>query len=328
MSSMYPVGPILKRLAWCLLLVLAAAGRLDAQENGAPASGGERHPSLYGAKDLRLLYALLVLKDDTLAQDRAIVEALEHADWFTHVVLVTLSWQERPEAVHHPLVRQAVATCRKRGVRVVWGRWLWVAWPDGVSDPPGPSAHRDPSFYVKAIRRLRVEAEELGAVGTFLDVEPYGRCAQKAMKRRDLTDEDRKAIRDAVAQAVQQAGPVDLIYPTSSSRRTHYAWPFAELGLLRMDAKTYYTPRADADLPPIRAPRGFEHRPNLWGVNVGLGRPEDVEGPHKKLTIAQAKALDVEVMKRRFPQCRGVWVYADYDLLPEVLRRWDRDGKP
>ncbi|MCO6436513.1 MAG: hypothetical protein J5J06_05450 [Phycisphaerae bacterium] len=283
-----------------------------------------RDGSLYGADPVRLLYALLILDESSRLQDQAIVEQLRDLRGFTHVALVTLSWQDRPLAVYDPLVREAAATLQSQGIHVVWGRWLWVAWSDGLApgvQVPPPLAQFHAAFYAEAIEHLRREAEALGATATLLDVETYGRCAQKALQKLELTEGDRAVIGGAVDAAVRRVGAVDVVLPTSSSRATHYAWPLGKLGLLRADNKTYYTPRGDGRVV-ANPPAGFVQRLDLWGSNVGLGRSVDVAGTFAKLTVDQAKAIDLETIRERWPECRGFWVYADHDILADVLRQW------
>ena len=291
---------------------------------GSGSTPDTRHgdPSIFQAKDdLRILYMLLRLRKDTIQDDMRIVNALRQADWFTHVFLIVLSWQERPDAPRNPIVQRALTICRERGIKVIWGRWLWVAWPSDKLEAPMPVAdsHFDSAYYATAIATLKAEARSLGAVGTFLDAEPYGHCAQKpTLKFKKLDDNDRQRIKRAVAGAVAHVGPVDFIYPTSSSRASHYAWPLAGLGRLRCDSKTYYSIGPD-QVPKIRSPDGYEHRMDLWGCNVGLGRPQDHMKGQRKLTIQDVKSLDLSLIRKDYPHCKGVWVYADTSILAKVV---------
>lgn len=306
----------------------ASAGQPLVPHRSAAAGSGSipatRHgdPSIFQAKDdLRILYVLLRLRKDTIQDDTRIVNALRQADWFTHVFLIVMSWQERPDAPRNPIVQRALAICRERGIHVIWGRWLWVAWPSDKLEAPMPAAdsHFDPTYYATAIATLKAEARSLGAVGTFLDAEPYGHSAQKpTLKFRKLDDDDRRRIQTAVAKAVAHSGPVDFIYPTSSAHAFHYAWPLAGLGRLRCDSKTYYSKEPD-QVPKIRSPDGYEHRMDLWGCNVGLGRPQDQRKGGRRLTVKDVKSLDLSLIRKRYPHCKGVWVYADSSILVEVV---------
>lgn len=286
-----------------------------------------RDAALYGQEPVRILYATLVMplpsqKDyaKLSAIDERIVAELEGLTGFTHVALVTLSWQDRPSAVYHPLVRKAVSTLQAQGVHVIWGRWLWVAWPDGLAvgvPRPDPVAQWSADFYADAVSRLWTEAKVLGAQATLLDAEPYGACSQKLIVPLDVTAGERLVIADAIAEATGRAGAVDIILPTASNRSGWYGWSLAGLGLLRADNKTYYVANPVGKVV-ANPPDGFRHRLDLWGSNVGTGRLEDAA----KLTVTQAKALDLEEIRRRWPECRGFWVYADHEILPDVLAAW------
>jgi len=280
-------------------------------------------PIFTPGQDVRLLLVLLKLRKDTEQTDRAIVDALAQLRWFTHVILTVPSWQEVPEASEHELVRRAAAALREQGIGLVWGRWLWVAWPEGVKDAPTSESHFEADFYSEAIRRVRRESASLGAVGTFLDAEPYGQSAQKpTMKFTELTESDRVRIHHAVSQAVAEAGPVDLIYPTSSMRPSHFGWPLADLGVLRCDSKTYYVRAPQYRLPVVRPPPGYEHRLDLWGVNVGLAATGSTDRRSQPLTVGELLALDLHDIRRQYPGCRGLWVYMDYSIMADVLRNW------
>ena len=275
-------------------------------------------------KEPRFLHVLLKLRKDTVASDTRVVEALRKLRWFTHIILVIPSWQERPNATEHPLVQQALRICRERKIPVVWGRWLWVAWRSKQDKRPLTlDSEFDAAFYEAAILNVKREAKAIGAVATFLDAEPYGKCPQfSSLKRKKLIDKDRRRIRRAIEDAVSKAGPVDLIYPSSSSPSWHYAWSMADLGILRCDSKTYYTRAKRYELPKIRPPHGFTHRVDLWGSAVGLGRPEDVYHGNVTLTSPEVVALDLPRIRERFPNCRGFWVWVSHDILPEVIRSW------
>lgn len=286
-----------------------------------PARAG-LHPSLACRNGCRVLHVTLKLRKDAAASDERIVESLRDLTWFTHIILKTTSWQESPDAIRNPLVQRAVRICRERRIPVVWGRWLWVGWPDPGAGVPNAESHLDPTYYAAAIARVKVEALALGTVGSCLDAEPYGQGPQKPIKHKVVRDRERAQMAEAVRSAVATAGPVDLIFPTSSGRPSHFAWPLTALGLLRCDGKTYYTKGPKDGWPKVRPAPGHVHRIDLWGCNVGLGRPGDhVEG-QVKLTAKDVKALDWDAIRKRYPDCRGVWVYVDYDILPEVIRTW------
>jgi len=289
---------------------------------------------------LRILFVSPSLYDQKADRDADLIDALRAPglSWFTHVILKVPSWQEYPDAPDHLLIKHALNICRDRGIPVIWGRNLWVSWPEFVDGtkfnfvPPIPdaSSQYDPAYFAAALATVSAEARRIGAVGTFLDTEPYGDSVHKlSLKSAELTEALQSRIRSAVQIAVASAGRVDFVYPSSSGRATHFAWPLLELGQWRCDSKAYYTTAPDYQLPKINPPTCIEHRLDLWGCNVGLGRPEDVVGSQVKLTIADVMALDLSVIRQQHPDCRGIWVYIDADIFPDVIRRgWQRSSLP
>lgn len=257
----------------------------------------------------RLLYVFLILEGGE--QDKEIVKALRDCDWFTHIILVVMSPVDRPHAVYDPVVREAVRIVREKGKHLIWMRWFWPSWVDDLLHP-----HLDPSYYRSMIRTLRREQKILGAVAVGADVEPYGkRCPIRFMKDLTLLPGDREAIGDVIQTVVDDVGPVDLLLPTASSRSTHYCYAFLPLGFLHMNNKTHYVPTT-GDIVVVNAPTGSSPRFDYWVSNVGLGRPEDVEGGYKKVTVEQVKGLGP------FP-VRGVSVYAVQEILPQVIRSFN-----
>ncbi len=282
-------------------------------------------PHWESRNDLRLLYVELRLRENTIKEDLQIVKALRHAEGiFTHMIFVAPSWQERPDAALNPIVQEAFRVCRQHGLGAFWGRWLWVGWPNWeLEDPlPGPDSHLDATYYAAAISTLRAEARLLGAVGTFLDAEPNARAEQKpTLKNKRLAPEDRLAISTAIREAVKYAGQVDLLYPTSSNRASHYAWPLEGLARFRCDAKPYYQHKSSGKIF-ANPPAGYEHKLDLWGSFVTpVSRQIGGTGSTSwTLTIDDAKALNLDIIRQRYPECRGFWVYTDE--LVEVLREW------
>ncbi len=276
-------------------------------------------------EDLRVLYVLLKLREDTADTDAKIVDALRRAAWFNRIMLVVPSWQDKPDAASHLLVHRALNICREQKIPVIWGRWLWVAWPRSDARVPHVPNRFDPAYYARAIATVKTEARSIGATETLLDAEPYAESVQKhTLKFAKLSPEEQSRIRGAVMIAVSNAGRVDFIRPTSSRRESHFAWALIDLGTLRCDCKPYYTKAPDYKLPKVMPPQQSEHRIDVWGCNVGLGRHEDVYRGRVKLTARDVKALDLSVIRRRHPQCRGLWVYIDYDIFADVIRAWNR----
>lgn len=268
-------------------------------------------------KPMRIIHCQLKLRNDTTDEDVGKVHALYYAarDWATHVAFVGPSWPEVPDAINHLTVRHAMLHCRRWNLPVIWGRWLWVGWPsDKLEAPmPGIAAHMEPGYYAAAIANLKAEARSLGAVGTMLDAEPYGGSVQKVILKNELhlNPGYPLAIRDAIEDAVAVTGQVDFITPTSSMNPNGYQWPVAGLGKWGMDQKTYRVKTADGHVN-ANPPDGVEHKVHVWGHWVG----------ENALSVADVKAFDMDVVRQRYPECIGQWLYAD--KLAETLKGWNR----
>jgi hypothetical protein len=275
--------------------------------------------------DVLAVYLYLQLTDKSEEKDVAILRALLKVkrNAFTHAVVVVPSWQRMPYAFRNPIVRRIITTCRAKGIALVWGRWLWVARPSDKLDAPMPNSisHLDASYYAAALANVRAEARFLGAVGSFLDAEPYGDSAQKpTLKFVALNDVERVLISLAIAEAVAAAGPVDWIYPTSSASPTRYPWPMARLGRVRLDARPYYTRESDGEVI-ARPPAGYKHRLQLWGAFV-LPKRTEISPGLWTLNISDAKRLDPNVMRQKHEHCMGIWLYTGNETA-KVLAAWN-----
>ncbi len=267
----------------------------------------------------RYLYVTLLLRKGTLATDTDIVESLQQLHWFNRVILVVPSWQEVPDAENHPLVQQAITNLKAKRIPYVWGRRLWVAWAT-KDNPSTVGSEYAWQFYAAAITNINSEALAIGAVGSFFDAEPYGKSPQMTtLKRRLLTDRQRLRIRAAIRLATRRAGYVDTIYPVSSSDTSgHFAWSLAELGVLRFDAKTYWSKAPNYKLPRIDPPFDVNHRIDAWGSIIGVTQP--VTG--MTLTPKDVMALDLSVIRKQHPNCKAFWVFVPRKKLAEVIRSW------
>ncbi len=319
-----------KHLAICLFQCAVLTGSLCGANKGdglefvgkRETRSADVSGDLYDAK---ILHVLLKLRNNTAAEDARVVEALSELRWFTHIMLVVPSWQEKPNAIHHELVVKAIKTCRERGIGVIWGRWLWVAWPGSQRQLPNEQSYLDSEFYATAIRTVKHEAKSIGTKWTMLDLEPYGKSVQKpTLKFHDHTPAELRKIQGVVMKATKKAGRVTLITPTSSMRSSHYAWSLLKLADYRCDSKTYYTRSSSRNRPVVRPAPGCDHRVDYFGSNVGLGRSQDVLKKQRLLTAAEVVAYDLKAIRLRYPECRGQWVWVSHDILPDVIRTWPK----
>lgn len=262
---------------------------------------------------IRILHLSLPLTRPSADRDDANVSALWYAKgWFTHVAILTRSPQETPDAIRHPDVLRAVAICGIQGLKVIWGRRLWVSWPSDELEAPMPTkwSYRYASYYAAAIARVQAEALAIGAVGTMLDAEPYGDSVQKEILKSEPELLERPRILSAIGDAVSVTGQVDFITPTSSMNPNAYPWSMAGLGKWRMDQKTYKVKTADGHVN-ANPPDGDEHKVHVWGHWVG----------ENALSVAEVKAFDMDRVRERYLECIGQWLYAD--KLAETLKGWN-----
>lgn len=218
----------------------------------------------------RLLVSYIWLLPNTEQVDREVVESLRYAAdaGITGVLFTLPTWQEKPDAVAHPLVQNALARCRALGLRIYWGRMLWIAWPGDLevhADHP-----YDPTYYAAALARVQAEAAILRADGTYIDAEPYGRGPAQSIEDVLLTGDQLHAMRHAILHAVRVAGPVDIIRPTAATR-AEYQWAMRYLGNVWLDGTTRKL-KSVTDWTPKTPPEGFGAQViGAWSCWVGEG---------------------------------------------------------
>lgn len=155
----------------------------------------------------------------------------------THVMLLDMhpndsDWRRNPKT------RNAIRVVKSSPARLIWCRDLTPYYRFGnfnIED-----MYRS-DFYIRAIRNIRHEAEEIGADGTALDTEPYGHSPFKTLaKSRQLPSASVvRQIADAVKEAVRQEGQVDFVLPAGSLSGGHPYHALAGLGRKRIAENTY-----------------------------------------------------------------------------------------
>ncbi|MBU0716902.1 MAG: hypothetical protein KJ749_01530 [Planctomycetes bacterium] len=272
----------------------------------------------------RVLHVRLTLLEQERTTEEAMVEALRQPAGFTHAVLMLPSWRDEPYAVHHPLFLRALRICQEQGIGAILGNRLWRSW-HSQDEKPLKLENRafDSNHYLAAISVLKSAAAKLPVVGTALDAEIYADAGKtESLKGRQLGDDEWAQIRAAITPAVSLLGPVDLIYPCSSTDAATYTWLMSWLGRINCDEKTYRA-RGLADLPTINPPAGMTHQVHLWGLHIA---PASVVAKltaqnEKKIPLSPGEylALDLSNIKRRFPECFGFFTYIDDQHFVEVL---------
>lgn len=270
---------------------------------------------------LRILYMPLPLTsrsgETDWANARAVYRMLRgqyHVRWPTHLLIVTRSWQETPDALDHSVIEYVVRICKYFGLPIIWGRWLWVGWPsDKLEAPmPGETCYVLPEYHATAIARVQAEAYSIGAAGTMLMAEPDGQPLVEAHLQAGFDDISRGLMQRAIRRAVAVTGQVDFIYPAGSSDPRSYAWSVVDLGKLRLIHKTYELTTADGKVV-MHPPDGVKAKLDLWGHWVG----------ENKLSPADVRGFDMARVRERFHENVGQWIYIRADKFAEVVKGWN-----
>ena len=282
---------------------------------------------------LRLLYCPFALTAKSLKSDMENIEAIyamlmgdRHTRWFTHLVVVVWSWQEKQYAIESAVIKNVLHLCKFFNFPVIWGRNLWVSWPSDKLEAPMPNMwqYRYAAYYTAAIANLKAEARSIGAAGTFLDAEPYGDSVHKKILKNkpEVLEHDR--IRGVIYEAVAHTGPVDIIYPYGSTDSKRYTWMMAGLGRIRCCEKTYYAHKAHAKIN-ANPPDGVTYAPGVFAALVTEVSREINHPSQMSLTPAEVMAIDMVAVQQRYPKSiRGQAVYIPREDFAEVVKGWNR----
>ncbi len=268
---------------------------------------------------MRILYFNLTLTDKSWMEDMEKVHALRFArPWFTHIGIIVRSSLELPYAATSTVVNAARNMCYYHKLKIIWGRWLWLGWPpkDATYPLPNHNSHFYAGYYATQLSRLAAEKDFLGAHLSWLDAEPYALSVQKEELKKRLTIVEQRNIKCAVWEAIQNAPRADFITPAGSMTDTHYSYPLMELAHHPCTQKTYKLKHAD-DSIPIKVPEGYTRRLNMWGSWVTPLTPLK-----DRLSIKEAKSIDLKRVQELYPENIGQWIYAGNDI-PEVLEHWN-----
>lgn len=273
--------------------------------------------------DRRILLCPLPLTSKSEETDRKNAAALIHATpWFTDVVLMTGPWQTVPDATTHPIIKLAMQACATSGLSVIWGRWMWVGWPsDKLEAPmPGDMCQYDPEYYAAFIANLNREARFLGADRTAADVEPNGIPANEGLLKTGGPQE-RKLIQRAIRHAVRVVGQVDIVMPSASANKEHFAWATVDMGRDRWGNKAHYARTPDEVI--ANPPDGVTHKMDIW-VSFATTKSRAVGSPQNMtLTPTEVQAIDMEAVRKLRPSIRGQGVYIPDKEFVEVLKGWN-----
>ena len=239
------------------------------------------------------------------AREAGWLQAYAEAGKYVDAVLLKLpSWQEAPDALDHELVKKTIDICRAHDIDLYLGRNLWITWKVKSSYQQQLEDVYDPAYYTAYLSRIHAEAKAIGAVGTFVDCEPYGDTIFKPWFKPDgFTPGERLRVLEAIRAATQKVPPVDLAYPAGGMMPNHYSWATRYLGREFLHSKPYRVRHVE----DLRAtpPPGMPLQLDWWGTWLGI---EQV--PNGPLTLAEFEALDWAAIKTVHPEVKGAWVMA------------------
>jgi len=137
-------------------------------------------------------------------------------------------------------VLKAIKIVKDSGVKLIWLRWLWPAYD--VKESRAEDLF-DPNFYIKEIRYLRAEANEIGADFVALDTEAYAYSPIQAYDKGEiiLKAEDLRRLKAIIKKVIDAAGKVDFIFPAGTTGNIMPYGILSELGTNRVSEDTYYS---------------------------------------------------------------------------------------
>jgi hypothetical protein len=232
------------------------------------------------------------------------------SDLITHVNVSGLLHRKDRNYKKNDKVLKAVKLIKDDNLKLIWTRWLW---PGYAVEQVKTEDLFNPDYYIGEIRKLKAEAEEVGADFVALDTEPYAHCPlklyMKGKKRLRLTVRQSEQLENAIQQTIQKTGKIDFIYPAGSNRIRHPYNVIAKLGKNRVSEHTFYdnkkwlrnvkypyeifgaylnTTKKNKRYPhlPFYLPREIFEKSHLWSEKKGV-----FLYPREKKALAVAKEL-------------------------------------
>jgi len=262
----------------------------------------------------------------TVASESRAVEALKTSlgvDKFGTVIVARPSRHDRFFGVASLNADVAVETCLRRGKSVVSMHNFALSWGD---NKPYLNCFRDADYVAAEIDFVCGSAVSAGCKRG-MDFEPYGGSNPLKDVAKNVDGTERSIpldlfleIRDQVSVGSRLAGNVlHVVTPKGGDLQYSYKWAFMYLGGLRTlhwNQGTYYK-RATASpwLVPQHWPLEWHDTMfDLWGT---FAEPEPRSLP--RLSVAEAQALEIDTMRKWFPETVGQVVYCPTIRIPGLL---------
>jgi len=264
----------------------------------------------------------LTLRDEIAELEEDVLRALGEASRaMDGILLVVPSYYEAPDASRHPLVQSIIQACDIYGLGVYWGRKLWVAWPTLSGYQQRADDVYSAAYYATCLSRVHAEAESLGAVGTWIDCEPYGKSRYRDnwFKRTGFASWQAERVQAAIEEALCVAPRVDLAYPAGSLNPNHFCYALRHLGEQFLQSKTYKAVNAEA--LPVHPPAGVPLQLDWWGSWLTTS-PSAAPPGKRPLTVEEWCALDIDVAVAKYPELGsgGLWIYVAASERADVMR--------
>lgn len=223
----------------------------------------------------------------------------------THVMILYMhradaDWKEKPS------VRQAIEIVKKSDAKLIWCRDVWPYYKnEGIK----LNDFFNSDYYVREIRYLRAEAEEMGADFTALDTEPYGKSPMKKYLKTShkLTSRQFEHLKASVAQAVKTAGEVDFVLPAGSARPAHPYYVLASLGKFKISEYTYYAKKRRRNV--VKWPN------EIFGAYINISR-KNARKPEAPYFLVS----DIFERSELWLDRKGVFLYTDSRNQPAVAK--------
>lgn len=228
----YSLGRVL--IAGVLLFAVNAICLTDSNVRGQHIETSEPRPHEKRQKPIIIWFHNFI--DPPEAAKLAISSGL-----VSHVMIKYMHRADRDWRQNKTVV-EAIRIVKQSETKLIWCRNTWSYYK--VQDVRLEDFF-DPNYYIKEIKNLRSEADEMGADFCALDLEAYAyspmRRYTKGRDRIMLTQSQWKKLEDAIAQTIKAVGKVDFTLGAGSINKTKPINVLSGLGGMRIAEGTYWS---------------------------------------------------------------------------------------
>jgi len=261
----YSLGGIL--IAGILLLAVNLMCPTDSNGKGQHTETNEPHPYEKRQKPI-IIWSHNGVTDSPKTLKLAISSGLVSHVMIKYLHRADADWRQKKTVV------EAIRIVKQSKAKLIWCRSTWPYWK--VQDVHAEDFF-EPHYYIKEIKILRREADEMGADFCALGLEAHAYAPMKRyLAGRDriiLTQSQWKKLEDTIAQTIKSVGKVDFILGAGSINKTQPINILSRLGKMRITGWTYWSNKERLDMinfeyeifgAYINTVREDKYRPNLW----------------------------------------------------------------